>query len=215
MLSQLTVDQVLTTTRSVRKRLDFTRAVERNIIEECLAAAQQAPNGGNLQTWGFVVITDRDKRTALANLYRKGYDTFVSSPIAAAMGYGNPGASAAQRRLMASIDYLVENLDKAPVFVISCIAPRTEGFPTALQHALYGSVMPATWSFMLAARARGLGTCWTIFHLYHEAEAANLLGIPYRDVMQVALIPVAYSQGTAFRSGPRQPVQTTIHWETW
>src|SRR5882724_1178690 len=211
----LGVEEVLTTTRAVRKRFDFTKPVKRQVIEECLAAAQQAPNGGNLQTWGFVVITDRAKRTALAALYHQGYDTFVSSPIAAAMGYGQPHASPAQRRVMASIDYLVENLHQAPVCVIPCIAPRTEGLPTALQHAIYGSIMPAAWSFILAARARGLGTCWTIFHLYHEEEAANLLGIPYRDVMQVALIPVAHVQGTTFRPGSRQPVQTMIHWETW
>jgi nitroreductase len=215
MATQLTIDEVLTTTRAVRKRLDFTKPIEREVIEECLAAAQQAPNGGNLQTWGFVVITDRAKRAALANLYRRGYDTFVSSPIAAAMGYGKPDATSAQRRVMASIDYLVENLAKAPVFVIPCIAPRAEGLPTALQHAIYGSITPATWSFMLAARARGLGTCWTIFHLYHEEEAAKLLGIPYGEVMQVALIPVAYSQGGEFRTGSRQPVQNMMHWETW
>jgi nitroreductase len=171
--------------------------------------------GGNLQTWGFVVIADRDTRAALAALYRKGYETFLSSPIAAAMGYGNPDASAAQRRIMASIDYLVENLPNAPVFVIPCISPRAEGLPTALQHAIYGSIMPAAWSFMLAARARGLGTCWTILHLYYEEEAANLLGIPYGEVMQVALIPVAHAQGIAFRPGSRQPVQTMIRWETW
>jgi nitroreductase len=213
--SHLGIEDVLTTTRAVRKRLDFTKPVERQVIEECLAAAQQAPNGGNLQTWGFVVITDRAKRANLAELYRRGYDTFVSSPIAAAMGYGQPHASPAQRRVMASIDYLVEHLHQAPVFVIPCIAPRAEGLPTALQHAIYGSIMPAAWSFMLAARTRGLGTCWTIFHLYHEEEAANLLGIPYGDVMQVALIPVAHVQGRKFRPGSRQPVQTMIHWETW
>jgi nitroreductase len=213
--SHLGIEEVLTTTRAVRKRLDFSKPVECQVIEECLAAAQQAPNGGNLQTWGFVVITDRAKRAALADLYRRGYDTFVSSPIAAAMGYGQPHASPAQRRVMASIDYLVENLHQAPVFVIPCIAPRAEGLPTALQHAVYGSIMPAAWSFMLAARTSGLGTCWTIFHLYREEEAANLLGIPYGDVMQVALIPVAHVQGREFRPGSRQPVQTMIHWETW
>jgi nitroreductase len=131
------------------------------------------------------------------------------------MGYGQPHASPAQRRVLASIDYLVENLHQAPVFVIPCIAPRAEGLPTALQQAIYGSIMPSAWSFMLAARARGLGTCWTIFHLYREEEAANLLGIPYGDVMQVALIPVAHVQGRKFRPGSRQPVQTMIHWETW
>jgi nitroreductase len=131
------------------------------------------------------------------------------------MGYGNPKVEPAQRRVTASIDYLVANLEKAPVFVIPCIAPRAQGLPTALQHAIYGSVMPAAWSFMLAARARGLGTCWTIFHLYYEEEAAQLLGIPYAEVMQVALLPVAYTQGSTFRRGPRKPLQTLIHWETW
>jgi nitroreductase len=215
MVSPLTVDEVLTTTRSVRQRLDFTRAVERQVIEECLVAAQQAPSGGNLQTWGFVVITEREKRAALATLYRRGYDTFLSTPIAAAMGYGTSDASAAQRRITTSIDYLVAHLAQAPVLVIPCIAPRAEGLPTALQHAMYGSIMPAAWSFMLAARARGLGMCWTIFHLYYEEEAAHLLGIPYAEVMQVALIPVAYTLGSAFRPGPRQPLETMTHWETW
>jgi nitroreductase len=215
MVDALTVDEVLTTTRSVRKRLDFTRPVERQVLEECLAAAQQAPSGGNLQTWGFVVITDRDRRVALADLYRQGYHTFLSTPIAEAMGYGTPNVEPAQRSVTASIDYLVANLEKAPVFVIPCIAPRAQGLPIALQHAMYGSIMPAAWSFMLAARARGLGTCWTIFHLYHEEEAAHLLGIPYAEVMQVALLPVAHTQGSAFRPGPRKPLQTLIHWETW
>ena len=215
MVSPLTVDEVLTTTRSVRQRLDFTRTVERQVIEECLAAAQQAPSGGNLQTWGFVVITEREQRAALATLYRQGYDTFLSTPIAAAMGYGTPDASAAQRRITASIDYLVAHMAQVPVLVIPCIAPRAEGLPTVLQHAMYGSIMLAAWSFMLAARARGLGTCWTIFHLYHEEEAAHVLGIPYAEVMQVALLPVAYTQGTAFRPGPRKPLETLTHWETW
>jgi nitroreductase len=215
MVGSLTVDEVLTTTRSVRKRLDFTRPVERQVLEECLAAAQQAPSGGNLQTWGFVVITDRDRRAALADLYRRGYDTFLSTPIAGAMGYGNPDVEPAPRCVTASIDYLVANLEKAPVFVIPCIAPRAQGLPIALQHAMYGSIMPAAWSFMLAARARGLGTCWTIFHLYYEEEAAHLLGIPYAEVMQVALLPVAYTQDSAFRPGPRKPLETLIHWETW
>ena len=215
MVSPLTVDEVLTTTRSVRQRLDFTRAVERQVIEECLTAAQQAPSGGNLQTWGFVVVTDPHKRTALAALYRTGYETFLSTPVAAAMGYGNPNASAAQQRMLSSIAYLVDHLAQAPVLVIPCISPRLEGLPLALQHAIAGSIMPAAWSFMLAARARGLGTCWTIFHLYYEEEAAQLLGIPHAEVTQVALIPVAYTHGTAFKTGPRKPLETMIHWDTW
>jgi len=215
MTDHLPIDTLLTTTRSVRKRLDCTKPVARAVLEECLAAAPQAPSGGNLQTWGFVVVTDPPKRTALAALYRQGYATFLSTPVAAAMGYGNPHASAAQQRMLSSMAYLAEHLAHVPVLVIPCISPRLEGLPLALQQALSGSIMPAAWSCMLAARARGLGTCWTIFHLYHEEEAAHVLGIPYAEVMQVALIPVAYTQGSAFRPGPQQPLATMVHWETW
>lgn len=215
MVTTLTVDEVLTTTRAVRKRLDFDRAVDRRDIEKCIAIAQQAPNGGNLQTWSFVVVTDSDKRAALADVYRKGYERFLDTPNAVATGYGVPNANAAQRKTTSSIDYLVENLHNVPVLVIPCISPRADGLPTAFQHALYGSIMPAAWSFMLAARARGLGTCWTMFHLFYEEEAAELLGIPYEDVMQVALIPVAHTKGSKFRPGVRGPVEKVLHWETW
>jgi nitroreductase len=215
MSDRLNLDELLTTTRSVRKRLDFTKPVPRQMIQECIAAAQQAPSGGNLQTWGFVVVTEPQKRTALADLYRKGYETFLSTPVAEAMGYGNPNASPEQQRVLSSIAYLVENLAQAPVLVIPCISPRLEGLPLILQHAMSGSIMPAAWSFMLAARARGLGTCWTIFHLYFEQEAAQLLDIPHADVTQVALIPVAYTLGTDFQPGPRKPLETMIHWDTW
>jgi nitroreductase len=215
MAERLTIDELLTTTRSVRKLLDFTKPVPRHIIEACIATAQQAPSGGNLQTWGFVVVTEPQKRAALADLYRKGYETFVTTPVAEAMGYGNPNASVEQQRVLASIEYLVDNLAQAPVLVIPCISPRLGELPTVLQHAMSGSVMPAAWNFMLAARARGLGTCWTVFHLYFEEEAAQLLGIPHAEVTQVALIPVAYAQGTTFKPGPRNPLETMIHWEAW
>lgn len=162
-----------------------------------------------------MVVTDPHKRAALADLYRKGHETFVSTPVAQAMGYGNPHASAAQRRILSSIDYLVDNLAHIPVLVIPCISPRLEGLPTVLLHAMSGSIMPAAWSFMLAARARGLGTCWTLFHLYYEEEAAHLLGIPHAEVTQIALIPVAYTHGTTFQTGPRNPLATMIHWDAW
>jgi nitroreductase len=212
---QLTINELLTTTRSVRKRLDLSKPVSRQVIEECVAVAQQAPSGGNLQTWGFIVVTEPQKRAALADLYRRGYETFITTPVAEAMGYGNPNASAEQKRILSSIEYLVDNLAQAPVLVIPCISPRLEGLPLELQHAMSGSIMPAAWNFMLAARARGLGTCWTIFHLYCEEEAAQLLGIPHADVTQVALIPVAYTHGTTFKPGPRNPLETVIHWDAW
>lgn len=143
------------------------------------------------------------------------FETFLSTPIAEAMGYGNPHASAEQQRILSSIAYLVDHLAQVPVLVIPCISPRLEGLPLVLQHAVSGSILPATWNFMLAARVRGLGTCWTIFHLYFEEEAAKILGIPHADVAQVALIPVAYTLGTDFKPGPRRPLASMIHWDAW
>ena len=83
--------------------------------------------------------------------------------------------------------------------MIPCVEGRTDRAPVVAQASRWGSIIPAAWSFMLAARARGLGSVWTTFHLRHEHEAAEILGIPFETVMQAALIPVAYSVGTDFK----------------
>lgn len=199
----LSPDALLSTTRAVRRRLDLTRPVEREVIEECLRLALQAPTASNRQDWHFVVVTDRGLRDGLAELYRRGTGSYFEGRDLA----GNP--------LLASAYHLVEHLAEVPVLVVPCIKGRTEGSSTESQASRFGSIVPATWSFMLAARARGLGTCWTTFHLAHEREAATLLGIPYDEMMQVALIPVAYTVGTDFRPGPRRPLADVVHWDTW
>ena len=209
-------DELLTTTRTVRKRLDLSRPVEQSVIEECLAIAQQAPTASNAQSWHFVVVTDTGKRAALAELYRKGWDLYRSRPQAvSSRAVDDPDRVATQRRVTSSAQYLVDHLHEAPVHVIPCIAGRTEGQPVARQSAQWGTIGPAAWSFMLAARARGLGTAWTSLHLNFEEEAAKLLGIPYAEVMQAALIPVAYSKGTNFKPAPRAPLATMVHWDRW
>jgi nitroreductase len=111
--------------------------------------------------------------------------------------------------------HLVEHIHQVPVLVVPCVEGRLEDLPANRQASKWGSIGPATWSFMLAARARGLGTCWTTFHLAHEREAAELLGIPYDSVTQTALIPVAYTKGTGFRPGPRKPLREVAHWDAW
>jgi len=195
-------DTLLATTRAVRRRLDLTRPVERRLLEECIALAQQAPSGGNRQGWSFVVVTDRDRRAALAELYRRGWERYVTEgiverPVRAA----DPGARARARRITASARYLADHLHEVPVLVVPCIAHRTDGREVVVQASQFGSVLPAVWSFMLAARARGLGTAWTTIHLFHEREAAGVLGIPFDEVMQVALIPVAHLVGEGLRPG--------------
>jgi nitroreductase len=211
----LTPDELLTTTRSVRKRLDLSRPVEREVIEECLRIAQQAPSGSNLQNWHFVVVTDPQKRAALAELYRRGWQQYRAQGTGAPTSFANPERAAIQTRIRASADYLVQHLAEVPVLVIPCLKGRLDNLPSARQAGAWGSILPATWSFMLAARARGLGTVWTTFHLSSEEEAAKILGIPYAEVTQAALIPVAYTKGTDFKPAPRESLDKIVHWEQW
>jgi len=209
----LTADELLSTTRAVRKRLDFTRPVERTILEECLTLAQQAPSGSNSQEWHFVVVTDPSKRAALAAIYRVGWDGYAAT--FSTRRIDDPARMTAVSRMRSSAQYLADHMHEAPVLLIPCIQGRTDGQPAAEQAGVWGSVIPATWSFMLAARARGLGTAWTTLHLGGEEEAARVLDIPYQEVMQVALIPVAYTIGTDFKPAPRKPLATMVHWEGW
>jgi nitroreductase len=215
----LTPDELLTTTRAVRKRLDFTRPVPRTVLEECLTIAQQAPTGSNLQNWHFVVVTDPVTRRALADVYRKGVAIYVTLPIAAGnLTFDDPQRNAQQARVMASVEYLAEHMHEAPVLVVPCIRPpddRCEGQPPVLQSSWWSSIAQAGWSFMLAARARGLGSTWTTLHLLFEEEAAQILGLPYAEVNQAGLIPVAYTHGTRFSPARRAPLDTMVHWETW
>jgi nitroreductase len=200
----LTPDELLSTTRTVRKRLDLGRPVERELLEECLDLAFQAPTGGNLQGWHFLLVTEPGRKKALADLYRRSKKE------------NDPAEVPEQhRRVMDASAYLAEHLHEVPVLVIPCIEGRTENVPFLQQAVTWGSILPATWSFMLAARARGLGTAWTSLHLAYEREAAAVLGIPYEHVMQVALIPVAHTVGTDFRPGPRLPGDHRVHWDGW
>jgi nitroreductase len=212
----LTPDELLSTTRSVRRRLDLTRPVERTLLEECIALAMQAPTGGNQQGWSFIVVTDAEKRRALGALYKQGWDVYireVSARLAADAGTQMPSRDSL--RVYRSAQYLADHMGEVPVLVIPCIASRTDRTTIEEQAGVWGSILPAVWSFMLAARARGLGTCWTTLHLPHEREAAELLGIPYDEVMQAALIPVAHTIGDEFRPAARKPLTGVVHWDQW
>lgn len=213
---KLTVDEMLTTTRAVRKRLDLTRPVEPEIIEECLEIALQAPTGGNAQRWHFVVVTDAGKRAQLAELYRRAFGTYREMPIAAGnLFQDDPQRAPQQKRVMDSAQYLADHLHEVPVLVIPCLEgrPAESGFIPSV--SMWGSILPAAWSFMLAARCRGLGTSWTTLHLVYEKEAANILGIPYDDVSQGLLIPTAYTRGTNFKPARRRPLEEVLHFDQW
>ena len=206
---ELTPDELLATTRSVRKRLDLARPVEREVLEECLRLAQQAPTASYAQNWHFVVVTDAEERAALGELWRGVAGPYLERRAGAA------AADPTVARISDAVRHLAEHIHEVPVHVIPCVEGRTDGAPAGVQASRWASIIPAAWSFMLAARARGLGTVWTTFHLRREREAAAILGIPYERVMQAALVPVAYTVGTGFKPAARKPLDTLVHWDRW
>jgi nitroreductase len=209
----LSADEVLTTTRAVRKRLDFDRPVALETILECVGVAQQAPTGSNTQRWHFVVVTDPDKRRGVGDAYKRAFETYRNSPAYAGnIKTGDAARDAQQERVADSANYLAERMGDAPALVIPCVEGRAKGAGAA---GLYGGILPAAWSFMLAARARGLGTCWTTLHLMFEEEVANLLGIPYDEVTQALLTPVAYTKGLDFKRASRPDPSTITHVDGW
>lgn len=209
---ELTAEEVLTTTRAVRKRLDFERPVERKVIERCVEIALQAPTGSNRQGWHFVFVDDPAKKRALADIYAKGFDPYAAMPAAKYEEGDSRGERAA--KVKDSATYLREHFHEVPVMMIPLIEGRLreDHAPVALQVGLWGSLLPAVWSFMLAARLHGLGTAFTTLHLLFEQEAADVLGIPFDRYMQGGLIPVAYTKGTDFKVAPRLPATEVMHW---
>jgi nitroreductase len=211
-VAEMSIDELLTTTRAVRKRLDLTRPVDPALLRACMEQAVQAPSASNRQDWHFVFVTDPDRRAALAELYRRSYEGYRrSSGYAGRVGGTEPERVATQTRVASSADHLAEVLDQVPVLLVPCVRRRLPpDAPQAAQASLYGSILPAVWSFMLAARARGLGTAWTTLHLVYEQEAAEILDLPGTDVTQVALIPVAHYTRDTFRPAPRQPLAEVV-----
>ena len=203
-------DLLLSTTRAVRKRLDLDRPVPREVILECIRLAVQAPTASNSQTWRWVVVTDAAKRAALADLYGA-----TARPYLEAGARGEMSPDRQTIRVYESALYLLDVLARVPVHVIPCIEGRVGGPENMSGASFYGSIMQAVWSFTLGLRARGLGTVWTTLHLQREEEAAELLGIPYDSVSQVALLPVAYTLGTDFKPARRAPVEEITYWDTW
>jgi nitroreductase len=211
----LSPDELLTTTRAVRRRLDFDREVPRALIEECLEIALQAPSASNHQGWQFVVVTDPKLRRKVADEYRKAWEIYLTLPVSAGLlPVKTEERRGQQQRVVDSAQYLADHFHEAPVFVIPCIDGTFGGDDAVMACTRYGSIIQAAWSFQLAARARGLGTCWTTLHLIFANEVAAILGLP-DTVEQVALIPVGYSKGTDFKPAPREPLEEKLHYDGW
>jgi nitroreductase len=207
----LTLDELLTTTRAVRRRLDLERPVERKLVEECAELAFQAPNGSNQQRWGWVFVDDPATKRAMADLYRQGMadhakrDTTGEPPV----DYTSPAA----QRMTTSVMHLAEHLQDVPVLLVPTMSGRLDSMSIFWQASRWGSILPGVWSFMLALRSRGLGSAWTTIHLYREREMAELLGIPFGEATQAGLFPVAYTLGTRFRPADRSA--STVRWNRW
>ena len=232
------VDEVLATTRSVRRGLDLSRPVGRELVDECIELALQAPSGSNIQNAHFVVVTDPDQRAALGEVYRRGWQAYVESPFF----YGKlpyddyrqrPGEAERFQEWtqMAGqqADWLAEHIHEVPALVVPCVAfgegvarvyaeagvTRDVPLPSIIQAATWGNILPAAQQFRLAARARGLGSCWTVVHLFFEEDAAAVLGVPYETVQQAALIPVAHASDDEFHVAQRPPLSDVVHWDVW
>ena len=202
-------DRLLSTTRAVRRRLDLERPVEREVILDCIRLSQQAPTASNTQKWRWMVVMDPEKRKALGEIYGRGKQ-FIEQAKAQV-----DADDAQTHRVYDSAAWLLDHIGEAPALVIPCVEGRVpDGAPSGMAAAVYGSIYPAMWSFQLALRSRGLGSTLTTIHLFSEKEVADLLGMP-EDVMQVALLPVAYTKGTDFKIAKRPPPGEITHFDTW
>lgn len=210
-----TVEKLLTTTRSVRKRLDLTRPVPLDVIERCLEIAIQAPTGSNAQGWRFVIVTDPEKRKAIADYYARSFEVYAveSARMAPPRAAGDPRVQR-MGKVVDSATYLAQKMGEVPVLILGCLEGRVDDAPVMMQASFYGSILPAAWSLMLALRAEGLGTAWTTLHLRYEKEIGELLGIP-DTFTQTVLFPVAYYQGEDFQPAKRVPVRELTYLDSW
>jgi nitroreductase len=200
----LSVDEVLATTRTVRKRLDLSKPVPRAIIEECLELALQAPNGSNLNVWRWIVVDDRATIAAIAGLYKAGLETYAKDHYRANAGVPDEG------KLMDSAMTLLRVMDRVPALLVPLMPGRVEGKNASDQAVMWGSIVQAVWSFCLALRERGLGSAWTTVTLEREQDMAEVLGIPFEQYTQVGLFPIAYTLGTDFKKAWRKPVSEVL-----
>ena len=217
-LLDLTTEELLTTTRAVRKRLDYDRPVSDDDIRDCVRLAMQSPSGSNNMTMQFVVVKDEAKRAKIGEIYGKCFDIYrqMDGVYVGSIAKDTPDEQAQQDRVKDSAEHLAATMGQAPALVIACTkSGRIDGAPAMMTASSMGNVLPAMWSFMLAARARGLGTSWTTVGLMMEQEIADVVGIPFDEVQQACLSPLAHTVGTDFKQAMRPDPDSIIHWDQW
>jgi len=208
----LSADEVLNTTRAVRKRIDFDRAVPRQVVMDCVEIAQQAPTGSNRQGWRWMFVEDPAKKQVIADHYRDIFYPYIGMVDPDSEDLPDRDAGGA---ILSSAVHMARRLHEVPLMAIPVHTGRLEGADTFQQASSWGSILPAVWSFLLALRERGIGSSWTTLHLPREREVAELLGIPYDDYTQVGMFPIGYTIGTDFKLAKRVPAEKFVHWDTW
>ena len=210
----LSPDELLTTTRAVRKRLDLSRPVERSLVEECIEIAVQAPSGSNRQAWHWVIVDDPAKKQALAAIYGEVFDGHMAAPTRANYAEGDTRAERYDL-ISASAKHLRDHYHEVPMLLLAYQEGRVEDLAPTSQAGYWGSVIPAVWSFMLALRARGLGSAWTTMTCRREREVAEIVGVDHARYSHVGMFPIAYTIGTEFKPAPRLDMAEIIHWNEW
>lgn len=213
----MTTDELLTTTRAVRRRLDLTKPVPLGLIRECLEIAVQAPTSANVQNWSFIVVTEAEQRCAIADVYRRTWEMIAASPLAVADRFqDNPARNREQHKVSDSATYLADHIGEVPVLMIPCVEVIDGDGKLTAENAnqYWSSIMPATWSYMLAARSRGLGTTWTGVTIAADDEMRAILGLP-DNVYHATTIPTAYYTGTTFHRANRIPLDDVVHFDRW
>ena len=221
-LDLASIDHVLKTTRSVRLRLDLERPVPQALIEDAIEIALQAPTGANTQTWRFMVVTDAALKARIADYYRLGAEAYAAGKTALSrtgvtMMREYPVEDLRQQQrdsLFKSGGFLMENLQRVPAYIIPCIEGRFETDDVFTQASMWGSILPAAWSLMLALRARRVASAWTTLHLQYERAVGALLGIP-AHYTQAALLPVAWLTGGDLKPAKRLPARELTSWNSW
>ncbi len=193
------VDEVLSTARSVRRKLDFERSVERDVLFDCINVAVQAPTGIAGESWRFVVVDEPDQKLAIAQQYREVLITLLQER-------GIP--------MKPTHRALIDRLHEIPAMIFVCVDGEPMNDNIASHVAYYGSILPAAWSLMIALRARGIGSTWTTLLSSRQAEVGQVLGMPPGTV-QTVMLPVGYTKGAVLKRAERQPAEQVTYWNSW
>ena len=199
LLDLSSVDTVLSTTRSVRRKLDLSRPVEPEVIYECINLSTQAPMGLGGESWRFLVVTERERKEKIAEIYKGLIMRLIEER-------GVP--------IKPTQHALIERLPQMPALIFVCIIGEPPGAEVSSQIGFYGSILPTAWSLMLALRSRNLGSTWTSVLASQQTEIAEILEVP-DGVVQTVMFPVAYTKGAKLKRAERQDARHLTYWNSW